>query len=78
MDALKRYFSETETNMSSLAAKMGVAPTTLARPLRGERNANTDLALDVERATEGRVTAGDFLALGLEARKRAGDVEAAE
>lgn len=70
MDKLRTYFEETGETTSSLAARMGCAPTTLTRPLRGERNASMGVALDVERATEGRVPALDFLAICLDARRR--------
>lgn len=80
MSEIESYFRETGENASTLAAKMGCAVTTITRPLRGDRKASTDLAIDVERATGGRVTASAFLSDCLAARKRASaskDVSAA-
>lgn len=68
---LSQYFRDNGENASTLAAKMGCAVTTITRPLRGDRKASTDLAIDVERATGGRVTASAFLSDCLAARKRA-------
>lgn len=64
------YFKETGENASSLAAKIGCAATTITRPLRGQRKASADIAMDVERVTRGRVTALDFLGACLNARQK--------
>jgi antitoxin HigA-1 len=59
--ALARYLRETGENISTLAARMGRAPSTLTRPLNGERNPSVGLAREVEQATGGRVTAVQFM-----------------
>lgn len=64
---LTRYLRETGENLSALAARMGRAPSTLTRPLRGERDPSLDLARDIERATAGRVTAVQFMEICLAA-----------
>ena len=69
MSNLEAYFQETGETASSLAAKIGCAVTTITRPVRGERKASVDLALDIERVTEGRVTAAAFLDDCLSARR---------
>ena len=69
MNALKRYFEETGENTLRLAERMGVAPSTITRPLRGERNVRLDTALQVEIATDGRVTAEDFLSICVAAKR---------
>jgi DNA-binding transcriptional regulator YdaS (Cro superfamily) len=66
---IKAYFSETGETPSSLAAKIGRSVSTITRPLRGERNASMNVALQVERVTEGRVTADDFMSACLAAKK---------
>ncbi|ACL61724.1 helix-turn-helix transcriptional regulator [Methylobacterium nodulans] len=71
MNALEQYFEETGDNVSKLAERMGRAATTISRPLRGERNVSLDIALDVERVTGGRVTADQFLAICLAAKRAA-------
>lgn len=63
MDALERYFAETGENMTKLAGRMGRAPSTLTRAIKGERGKILDLAREVERFTEGRVKAAEFLAI---------------
>jgi DNA-binding transcriptional regulator YdaS (Cro superfamily) len=78
MSKLQAYFAETGDTASGLAAKVGRAVSTITRPLRGERNVSMDLALDIERATEGRVTAADFLAACVEARRKASGKYVAE
>lgn len=67
MNALTTYLKDTGQTVSGLAAKMGLAPSTLTRPLRGQRSASTKLARAVEAATEGKVSASDFLSICLSA-----------
>jgi|GEM_PF-3356086 DNA-binding transcriptional regulator YdaS (Cro superfamily) len=69
MNALEAYFAETGDNATKLAERIGRAPSSITRPLRGERNASMNLALDVERGTGGRVTAAEFLAICLKAKE---------
>lgn len=71
MNALEAYFKDNaEDNLSKLAERIHRAPSSLTRPLRGERNASMSLARDVERGTAGKVTASQFIDLCLEAQKR--------
>jgi len=62
MSPVDAYFDRTKSNPARLAAQMGCAPSTITRMLKGERRANTDMAQRVEAATEGGITAVDFLA----------------
>lgn len=55
------YLRETGESLSSLALRMGRAPSTLTRALNGERNPSVALARDVERVTAGRVQASRFV-----------------
>lgn len=75
-DSLTVYLEEAGEKLSTLAFRIGRAPSTLTRALSGERNPSVDLALDVERGTNGKVSAGDFLALCLDARVKAAAPEA--
>ncbi len=70
MNALDRYLTDTGENIAKLAARCGCAPSTLTRPLRGERNASIDVARKVEVATSGQVPASEFLAICIDAQKR--------
>lgn len=67
MDGLGTFTEQAGESPSSVANRIGVAPSTVTRPLKGERPANTDLALEVERATGGRLTAESFLSACLNA-----------
>jgi len=79
MSSLDQYFAETGENASKLAERMGVSPSSITRPLRGERNASMDLALKVEEATGGKVTAVAFLDVCLAAKRaRSAEVGATE
>lgn len=69
MNALEQYFTETGDNAANLAERVGRSPSSITRPLRGERNASMDLALDVERGTGGKVTASQFISICLDAKK---------
>jgi antitoxin HigA-1 len=75
-DILLSYLEDTGENLSVLATRIGRSPSTLTRALSGERNPSVDLARDVEKGTNGRVSAGQFLAICLEARVRATAPEA--
>lgn len=68
MNALDVYFSETGENPHRLAAKIGCSASTITRPLRGDRNPSVKLARRIERHTDGRVTAQQFIAICLEAQ----------
>jgi hypothetical protein len=73
---LSAYLEDTGENLSVLATRIGRAPSTLTRALSGERNPSVDLARDVEKGTGGRVSAGQFLAICLDASARAAAPEA--
>lgn len=70
-NALSRYFNETGENFSTLAARMGRSPSTLTRPVNGERNPSIGLAQQVEQFTDGRVTASEFINICLAAQSEA-------
>lgn len=67
MDALATYLSETGETLSALAIRIGRSPSTLTRALAGHRDPSVDLARDVERGTDGRVTALQFLKICMDA-----------
>jgi len=69
MNALEQYFAETDENISKLAERIGCAPSSITRPLKGERNVSMSLALQVEKATGRKVTAEQFMAICLSARR---------
>lgn len=69
MNALATYFAESGENIAKLAEKIGRAPSTITRPLKGERNVSMNVARQIETATDGRVTAAQFIAICLEARR---------
>jgi plasmid maintenance system antidote protein VapI len=62
-NALDRYLAEHNESLNGLAQRMGRAPSTLTRVLKGERKPSPDLALDVEEHTGGAVPAADFMAI---------------
>jgi hypothetical protein len=63
MNALDRYFAESGENITRLAIRMGRAPSTVLRAVKGERGKLLELARAVEKATDGKVTAAEFLAI---------------
>ncbi len=65
---LSAYFDRTGDSPTKLAERIGRSPSSITRPLRGERNASMDLARDIERGTDGAVTAAQFLEICLSAR----------
>jgi len=69
MTTLDTYFAQTRGNASKLAHRIGRAVSSIARPLNGECNASTTLALDIGRGTGGCVTASEFLSICLAAKK---------
>ncbi|MRI57354.1 hypothetical protein D8770_25975 [Methylobacterium sp. DB1607] len=71
MNALTAYFADTGDNLARLAERIGRSPSTITRPLRGERNVSMNVAREIERATDGRVSAAQFIAICLEAQKGA-------
>ena len=77
MNAMQVYFAETGENATKLAERIRCSPSSITRPMAGEKNASMDLALEIERGTGGKVTAEQFLAICLSA-KRAKSNEGAE
>jgi DNA-binding transcriptional regulator YdaS (Cro superfamily) len=63
MDPLSSYLARKGETLSAFAARIGRSPSTLTRVLGGARNPSMDLARDVERGTDGQVTAIEFLSL---------------
>ena len=61
MDALASYLSENGETLSAFAVRIGRSPSTLTRALGRRRDPSIDLARDVERGTDGKVTAIQFL-----------------
>lgn len=58
---LEQYLSETKKRPSVFAAEIGVAPSTITRLLKGERSPRLDLIALIQRGSEGKVTANDFI-----------------
>lgn len=75
MNALQKYLADTGDTLGGLAQRIGVAITTVTRPLRGHRPAGTDLALKVELATGGKVSASEFMDICLAARREPAPVK---
>ncbi|WP_411033815.1 hypothetical protein [Shinella sp. BYT-45] len=78
MDALSMYFAESGEKLSTFAVRIGRAPSTLSRVLSGQRDPSVDLARDVERGTNGKVSKLQFLEICLAAQDGAAAKEAAE
>jgi transcriptional regulator with XRE-family HTH domain len=58
---LEQYLSETNKKPSVFATEIGVAPSTITRLLKGERSPRLDLIALIQKGSEGKVTANDFL-----------------
>ena len=69
MDRLSDYLDERGEKLSAFAVRIGRSPSTLSRTLAGQRNPSLDLADDVEKGTDGRVTAVDFLSICVAKRR---------
>jgi hypothetical protein len=69
MNTLQRYLDAKHEPISAFAVRIGRSPSTLTRVLSGARNPSVHLALDVERGTEGVVSAADFLAICLKTKE---------
>lgn len=67
MNELERYFHNSGENLNRLAQRIGCAPSTLSRPLKGERDTSVQLARKVEEHTAGAVSAESFLAICMKA-----------
>lgn len=68
MDALSNYFAESGEKLSAFAVRIGRSPSTLSRVLSGQRDPSFDLARDVERGTDGKVSRLQFLEICLSAQ----------
>lgn len=57
---LTEYLDQPNQTATALAAKVGCEVSTITRLARGERSPSIDLALRIERATNGDVTISDL------------------
>jgi predicted transcriptional regulator len=71
---LEQYLTERKIKPVAFAASIEVAPSTITRILRGERTPRIELIGKIKSATDGLVTADDWM----EAADRAEMTEAAE
>lgn len=78
MNALARYLSKTGESASAFASRMGRTASTITRLLKAERNPSPTLAIDIERATGGRVKATEIMEIGIERAERASQLGAAD
>ena len=60
MCQIEKYFERTGSGPSSLAKLLEKPTSTITRAIRGERPASPDLAIAVEAATGGQVSAEQF------------------
>jgi plasmid maintenance system antidote protein VapI len=58
---LATYLHENDIKPVAFAAMLDVAPSTITRILRGERTPRIDLILKIKSATDGKVTADDWM-----------------
>lgn len=65
---VEKYFSVEGNSPSSLAGKIGCAPSTITRSLKGEREPSFSLAKEVDRVTDGAIPALDFIAVCMSAK----------
>lgn len=68
---LDRFLSLSNTLPSQFAARIGVSASTITRIVRGERRPNLETLQKIVRATEGAVTADDFMLPGRETERAA-------
>lgn len=62
MNAIERYFENNKDDSpAALAKRIGRSASTITRAIKGERNASMNLARDIERGTDGKLTASEFL-----------------
>lgn len=61
---LADYLKATDTRPSAFAAKVGCPPSTITRILRNERSPGLELMARIRAASEGKVSANDFLPTG--------------
>lgn len=58
---LKTYLRDRQEKPAAFAARIDVAPSTITRILRGERTPRIDLIAKIKSATNGDVTAEDWM-----------------
>lgn len=58
---LETWLFENKIKPSAFAARIGVAPSTITRLIKGERSPRLDLIASIQRETNGQVTLADFL-----------------
>jgi DNA-binding transcriptional regulator YdaS (Cro superfamily) len=67
--ALDRYLDQKQMTFDQLGELAGFSGSTINRALRGKQNYGAALALAVERATNGAITADEFNRMALIARR---------
>ena len=63
MNAIELYFETTGDTPAALARRIGRASSTITRLRKGQRNASFGLARDIERGTDGKLTAVQIIAV---------------
>ena len=58
---LADFLTEASLNASDFATQLGCETSTVTRILRGERKPSLELALRIERVSEGKVKPNDFM-----------------
>lgn len=61
LNKVQRYLARSGDTISALAAKAGVADTTIRRVLWGQADPTVPLARKIEEATAGQLTAKEFM-----------------
>lgn len=69
MGNLQDYLKQNDSSVSSLARRVGCSASTISRAISGKRNPSFDLAMAVEDATNGQLTAEIFMAICMKSRR---------
>ena len=77
MSALAEYLKQNELTPTAFAHRLGRSQSTITRLLNGQRGAGPDLARQIERETDGAVSAAEVLAMVLTPPASTTPVEAA-
>lgn len=64
---VERYFERTGDTKHKLSQRVGCSPTTITRSLKGQRSPSLGLARRIEAATDGKISAVEFMAACLAA-----------
>ena len=72
MNVIETYFKETGDTPAALAQRIGRSPSTITRVMRGERDPSMELARQIERGTEGKLTAEQFISACLDVSRNTG------